>query len=188
MRYLTKTPGQGLLYKANNHLRIEVKDFPMQTGPGPLVIEDPPPGMSSLLMVISSHGEVRSRPWLPVRVRGLGVPPITGRLGSSIEGGGKRNSRCLQLKGSSSSLIYLRFDIRSNKLPVCAQVIGYKTARSTWEALDRAYTSQTNARYYQIKHYLFNIRKGSYSITEYMDRIRRLTDELSLIQQPMSDR
>ena len=71
---------------------------------------------------------------------------------------------------------------------VFAQVIGYKTARSTWEALDRAYTSQTNARYYQIKHYLFNIRKGSYSITEYMDRIRRLTDELSLIQQPMSDR
>lgn len=71
---------------------------------------------------------------------------------------------------------------------VFAQVIGYKTARSTWEALDRAYTSQTNARYYQIKHYLFHIRKGSYSITEYMDRIRRLTDELSLIQQPMSDR
>lgn len=29
----------------------------------------------------------------------LGVPTITGRLGSSIEGGGKRNSRCLQLKG-----------------------------------------------------------------------------------------
>lgn len=50
----------------------------------------------------------------------LGVPTITGRLGSSIEGGGKRNSRSLQLKGSSSSLIYLRFDIRSNKLPVCA--------------------------------------------------------------------
>lgn len=71
---------------------------------------------------------------------------------------------------------------------VFAQVIGYKTARSTWEALDRAYTSQTNARYYQIKHDLSNIRKGSYSITKYMDRIRRLTDELSLIQQPMSDR
>lgn len=69
---------------------------------------------------------------------------------------------------------------------VFARVIGYKTARSTWEALDRAYTSQTNARYYQIKHDLYNIRKGSYSITEYMDRIRRLTDELSLIQQPMS--
>lgn len=34
---------------------------------------------------------------------------------------------------------------------VFAQVIGYKTARSTREALDRAYTSQTNARYYQIK-------------------------------------
>lgn len=47
---------------------------------------------------------------------------------------------------------------------VFAQVIGYKTARSTWEALDRAYTSQTNARYYQIKHYLLNIRKGSYSV------------------------
>lgn len=43
----------------------------MQTGPGPLVIEDPPPGMSCLLMVISSHGEVRSRPWLPVRLRRL---------------------------------------------------------------------------------------------------------------------
>lgn len=53
----------------------ELKDFPMQTGPGPLVIEDPPLGMSSLLMVISSHGKVRSRPWLPVRVRRLSAVP-----------------------------------------------------------------------------------------------------------------
>lgn len=44
----------------------------MQTEPGPLVIEDPPPGMSCLLMVISSHSEVRSRPWLPVRLS-LGI-------------------------------------------------------------------------------------------------------------------
>lgn len=50
---------------------------------------------------------------------------------------------------------------------VFAQVIGYKTARSTWEALDRAYTSQTNARYYQIKHYLFN-----YQIKHYLFNIR----------------
>ncbi|KAK0584750.1 hypothetical protein LWI29_017933 [Acer saccharum] len=71
---------------------------------------------------------------------------------------------------------------------VFAQVINYKTAHSTWEALSRAYTSQTNARYYQIKHDLSTIRKGSSSITEYMDRIRLLSDELSLIQQPMSDR
>ncbi|KAI9185046.1 hypothetical protein LWI28_003659 [Acer negundo] len=49
-------------------------------------------------------------------------------------------------------------------------------------------SNQTNARYYQIKHDLSTIRKGSKSVTEYMDRIRLLTDELSLIQQPMSDR
>jgi hypothetical protein len=71
---------------------------------------------------------------------------------------------------------------------VFAQVINYKTAHSTWEALSRAYTSQTNARYYQFKHDLSTIRKGSSSITEYMDRIRLLSDELSLIQQPMNDR
>ncbi|KAK0597068.1 hypothetical protein LWI29_021511 [Acer saccharum] len=71
---------------------------------------------------------------------------------------------------------------------VFAQVINYTTAHSTWQALARAFTSQTNARYYQIKHDLSTIRKGSKSVTEYMDRIRLLTDELSLIQQPMSDR
>ncbi|PIA30120.1 hypothetical protein AQUCO_05700086v1 [Aquilegia coerulea] len=47
--------------------------------------------------------------------------------------------------------------------PVFAQVVGYKTARETWEALDRAYMSQTNARYYQIKHELSNMKKAKAS-------------------------
>ncbi|KAL5705543.1 hypothetical protein ACHQM5_023836 [Ranunculus cassubicifolius] len=72
--------------------------------------------------------------------------------------------------------------------PIFAQVIGYKTSRSLWEGLHKAYTSQTNARYYQIKNELSNIRKGSSSISDYMDRIRQLTDELSLIEQPMTNR
>ncbi|KAF5205169.1 hypothetical protein FRX31_005246 [Thalictrum thalictroides] len=71
---------------------------------------------------------------------------------------------------------------------VFAQVINYTTAQSTWEALNRSYTSHTNARYYQIKHELATLKKGSSSITDYMDQIRQLTDELSLIQQPMTDR
>lgn len=45
----------------------------MQTGPGPLVIEDPPPGMSCLLMVISSHGEVRSSLYYYIFLKGLPV-------------------------------------------------------------------------------------------------------------------
>lgn len=46
-----------------------------------------------------------------------------------------------------------------------AQVIGHKTAPSTWDALDRAYTSQTHASFSHKKHALSNIGKGSYSIT-----------------------
>lgn len=69
-----------------------------------------------------------------------------------------------------------------------SQVIAYKTSRSLWESLNRSYTSQTNARYYQIKNDLATIRKGSFSIFEYIERIRQLTNELSLIQQPMSDK
>lgn len=71
---------------------------------------------------------------------------------------------------------------------IFAQVVGYKTSSVTWNALDLAYMSQKNARYYQIKHELSNIRKGASSITEYMDRIRMLTDELSLIQHPLTNR
>ncbi|KAL5699282.1 hypothetical protein ACHQM5_030210 [Ranunculus cassubicifolius] len=71
---------------------------------------------------------------------------------------------------------------------VFSQVTAYKTSRSLWEALHRSYTSQTNARYFQIKSELATIRKGSSSISEYIDRIRQLTDELSLIQEPMTDR
>ncbi|KAK2638178.1 hypothetical protein Ddye_025973 [Dipteronia dyeriana] len=48
------------------------------------------------------------------------------------------------------------------------------------QLFSRAFTSQTNARYYQIKHDLSTIRKGSKSVTEYMDRIRLLTYELLL--------
>lgn len=37
-------------------------------------------------------------------------------------------------------------------------------------------------------HELSNIYKGSSSITEYFDCIRMLSDELSLIQQPLANR
>lgn len=77
---------------------------------------------------------------------------------------------------------------RTMSTPVFYQVIAYKTSRSLWESLNRSYTSQTNARYYQIKNDLATIRKGSFSISEYIERIRQLTNELSLIQQPMSDK
>ncbi|GFS28398.1 hypothetical protein Acr_00g0001550 [Actinidia rufa] len=58
---------------------------------------------------------------------------------------------------TSGGAILPEQSLKQGGRPSFAQVIGYKTARSTWEALDRAYTSQTNARYYQIKHYLFVI-------------------------------
>ncbi|KAF5198851.1 hypothetical protein FRX31_011562 [Thalictrum thalictroides] len=48
--------------------------------------------------------------------------------------------------------------------------------------------SQTNARYYQIKHELSNMKKGSSTISEYMDRIKMLSGELSLIQYPLTTR
>ena len=59
------------------------------------------------------------------------------------------------LEWKKKSLILLSWLHTTMRPTVFAQVIGYKTARSTWEALDMAYTSQTNARYYQIKHYPF---------------------------------
>lgn len=43
------------------------------------------------------------------------MPQLTHKI--SINGGGSRSVYFFSL-GSSSSLIYLRFDIRSNKLPV----------------------------------------------------------------------
>lgn len=70
-KYCDEDTGPGPFFYTRLIIISELKDSPMQTGPGPLVIEDPPPGMSCLFMVISSHGEVRSRPWLPLRLRRL---------------------------------------------------------------------------------------------------------------------
>ncbi|KAF6149889.1 hypothetical protein GIB67_008610 [Kingdonia uniflora] len=44
-------------------------------------------------------------------------------------------------------------------ISVFAQMVGYKTSRVPLDTIQQAYTSQTYARYYQIKYELSNIRK-----------------------------
>ncbi|KAL4192584.1 hypothetical protein AMTRI_Chr06g195000 [Amborella trichopoda] len=49
---------------------------------------------------------------------------------------------------------------------IFAQVVGYTTVSDTWQALERAFTSLTNARLYQVRHELSYLRKfGSHTTT-----------------------
>jgi len=61
------------------------------------------------------------------------------------------------------------------------------TARDAWLILERAFATRSRSRVMSLKERLNSIRKGSTTVAAYMQTIRSISDELSLIGHPVDD-
>jgi hypothetical protein len=70
---------------------------------------------------------------------------------------------------------------------VLSQVIGFSTSKDIWDCLKQNFSQQSLANSAQLKFRLFSITKGSKSISEYLAQAKSLADELTAIQEPVSN-
>ena len=70
---------------------------------------------------------------------------------------------------------------------VLTQVVGCTTSRDLWMALERMFTSQSQARIMQIHYQLATAKKGGSSISDYFQKFKGLADTLAAAGQPLND-
>lgn len=70
---------------------------------------------------------------------------------------------------------------------VLAHVVGLKTARNVWEALERRFASLSWSRVIQLKTQLQNIKRGALTVTEYMKKIKHISDSLAAVLSPVDE-
>jgi gag-polypeptide of LTR copia-type len=68
-----------------------------------------------------------------------------------------------------------------------SQVMAARTCKDLWFALDNYFTTTSRARLQVIKSQLQSIAKGESTCTEYLNRIRKLADELTFIGYPVPE-
>lgn len=68
---------------------------------------------------------------------------------------------------------------------VLAHVVGLKTAREVWEALERRFASMSRSHVIQLKTQLQNIKKGNLTIDDYMKKIKHISDSLAAVLSPV---
>ncbi|KAF5180065.1 Copia-like polyprotein/retrotransposon, partial [Thalictrum thalictroides] len=71
--------------------------------------------------------------------------------------------------------------------PVLGQVASLSTSREVWHSLEASFASQNQARVLQLRLQLQTIKKGSLTMTEYVDQVRSICDSLAMILLPVSD-
>ena len=62
-----------------------------------------------------------------------------------------------------------------------------KTSKQAWDILTKMFASKTRARIMHLKERLSRFTKGSQSISEYLNGIKALSDELAIINSPVDD-
>jgi hypothetical protein len=62
-----------------------------------------------------------------------------------------------------------------------------KTSHEAWKKLNHMYVSRSRMRAMQLKEEITLIKKGNRSILEYLHVVKALTDEIALIDHPISD-
>lgn len=70
---------------------------------------------------------------------------------------------------------------------VLAHVACLKTTRDAWIALEKRFTSLSRSHIIQLKTQLQSIKKGSQSISEYIQRIKHLAENLDVVLCPVDD-
>ncbi|KAK8943168.1 hypothetical protein KSP39_PZI009550 [Platanthera zijinensis] len=71
--------------------------------------------------------------------------------------------------------------------PLISLVVGFPTSKVVWYALAKAFASHSRVRVLQLKTNLHNIKRGSSIITEYIQQIKTITDNLAIIGHQISD-
>lgn len=70
---------------------------------------------------------------------------------------------------------------------VLAHIVGLKTSRAVWVALEKRFASLSRSHIIQLKTQLQSIKKGSQPISEYVQRIKHLVDSLAMALCLMDD-
>ncbi|XXG59573.1 hypothetical protein AAC387_Pa04g1633 [Persea americana] len=68
---------------------------------------------------------------------------------------------------------------------VLAHVVGCQSAQEVWLALESRFASLSRSHIIQLKTQLQNIKKGSQSISDYLHRIKHLSDSLAVVSSPV---
>lgn len=70
---------------------------------------------------------------------------------------------------------------------VLAHVVGLSSAQVVWNALEKRFASLSRSHIIQLKTQLQSLKKGSQSITEYIQRIKHLSDSLASASSPIDE-
>lgn len=70
---------------------------------------------------------------------------------------------------------------------VLAHVVGLSSAQVVWNALEKCFGSLSRSHFIQLKTQLQSVKKGSQSITEYIQRIKHLSDSLASASSPIDE-
>ncbi|CAL8156489.1 unnamed protein product [Prunus armeniaca] len=70
---------------------------------------------------------------------------------------------------------------------VLSQVSRCLTARDAWISLEKRFNSQSRSRILQLKHQLQTTKRGTSSITDFVDQMTAVADSLALAGKPVDD-
>ncbi|KAG6769080.1 hypothetical protein POTOM_024696 [Populus tomentosa] len=70
---------------------------------------------------------------------------------------------------------------------IMAQIIGYTTSQSTWNALEKTFSSSSRARIMQLRLELQSTKKGSLPMIDYIMKVKGAADSLAAIGEPVSE-
>nr|XP_016438429.1 PREDICTED: jmjC domain-containing protein C-like [Nicotiana tabacum] len=70
---------------------------------------------------------------------------------------------------------------------IASTVAAANSSKAAWEALHNAYANRSQTRIFSLRDQLARITKDSLSITEYLQAIRSLSDELATAGAPVSN-
>lgn len=68
-----------------------------------------------------------------------------------------------------------------------AHLVGLSSAQVVWNALEKRFVSLSRSHIIQLKIQLQSLKKGSQSITEYIQRIKHLSDSLASASSPIDE-
>ncbi|XP_042983317.1 uncharacterized protein LOC122312713 [Carya illinoinensis] len=77
--------------------------------------------------------------------------------------------------------------LASTSTTITPLLVAYKTSHEAWRALTRLYAGKSRTRAMQLKEDLTLSTRGNRMVTEFLQAIKVLADELAIIDHPVSD-
>ena len=70
---------------------------------------------------------------------------------------------------------------------ILSTVARFTSSQTTWASLERRYASQSKNRILQLRHDLLTVKGDGLSITDFVDKINQIADNLALAGKPVDD-